>query len=55
MKFLTIILLIYVFLKGIYYGVFELKEKENKTAGITSIFLAILGLILPITILFIYY
>lgn len=55
MKTLTIILLIYVFLKGIYYGIFELKEKENKPAGIVSIFLAILGLILPLVILFIYY
>lgn len=55
MKFLAIIFLIYVFLKGFYYGIFELKEKENKPGGITSIFLAILGLILPLIILLIFY
>ena len=55
MKFLSILLLIYIFLKGIYYGIFELKDKKNKTAGITSIFLAILGFILPITVLIIFY
>lgn len=51
MKILSIILLIYAFLKSIFYGYFEIKEKENKYGGITVILLAILGLILPISLL----
>lgn len=55
MKILSIIFLIYFFLKGFYYGIFELKEKENKSGGIASIILAIIGLILPLTIIIIFY
>ena len=55
MKFLIIIILIYSFLKSIYYGNFELKEKENKPAGITIYILAILGFIFPTLLLFLMY
>lgn len=55
MKFFIILLLIYSFLKVFYYGIFELKEKKNKSGGITIIFLAILGLILPLINLIILY
>ncbi len=51
MKILSIIFLIYAFLKSIFYAYFEIKEKENKYGGITVILLAILGLILPISLL----
>ncbi len=55
MKYVAIALLIFSFLKSIYYGVYEIKEKENKPAGITVICLAILGLIFPISLLFFIY
>ncbi len=51
MKFIIIIILIYSFLKSIYYGNFELKEKKNKSAGIAIYFLAILGFIFPTLLL----
>lgn len=51
MKILSIIVLIYAFLKSIFYGYFEIKEKENKSGGIIVIILAIIGLILPISFL----
>lgn len=54
MKILSIIFLIYAFLKSIFYGYFEIKEKENKSGGITVIVLALLGLILPISILILF-
>lgn len=54
MKILSIIILIYAFLKSVFYGYFEITEKENKSGGITVIFLAILGLILPISLLIIF-
>ena len=55
MKFIIIALLIFTFLKSFYYSLYEIKEKKNKPAGITIIFLAILGLIFPIGLLFIIY
>lgn len=55
MKFLIIIILIFSFFKSIYYANFELKEKENKPAGIALYFLAILGFIFPTFLLFTIY
>lgn len=55
MKFLFTFILIIGFLKSIYYGLFEIKEKENKSGGIAVIVIAILGLILPTALLFILY
>lgn len=55
MKFLVIALLIFAFLKSFYYGVYEINEKKNKPAGITIIFLAILGLIFPVSLLLLLY
>lgn len=55
MKILAIIFFIYAFLKGLYYGIFELKEKKNKPGGIATILLSLFGLILPILIIFLYY
>lgn len=55
MKYLFIFILILGFLKSFYYGLFEIKEKEIKPGGIAVIFLAILGLILPTTLLVILY
>ena len=55
MKILSIIFLIYAFLKSVFYGYFEIKEKENKSGGIAAIFLAIIGLIFPISLLILFF
>lgn len=49
MKIISIIILIYALIKSIFYGYFEIKEKKNKSGGITVILLAVIGFILPIT------
>lgn len=54
MEYLATFILIYAFLKSIYYGIYEIKDKKNKSGGIAVIVLAILGLILPISLLIIY-
>lgn len=54
MEYLAMILIIYTFLKSIYYGIYEINNKKNKSGGITVILIAILGLILPISLLIIY-
>ncbi len=55
MKFLAISLLIYFFLKSIYYSMYEIKQNKNKPAGICITILAFLGLALPIFLLIKYY
>lgn len=55
MKFIAIIFLLYAFLKSIFYGIFEIKEKENKFGGIIVMIIAIIGLILPITFLILFF
>ncbi len=55
MKYIAIIFLIYIFLKSVYYGMFELKEKNNKSGGVAIIFFATLGLIISLLIIFIFY
>ncbi len=52
MKLVAFILIIYAFIKSIYYGLFEIKEKKNRPGGYITIFLATLGLILPSLVLF---
>lgn len=47
MKFLVAILSIIIFIKSTSYGLYELKENNNKTGGITVIAIATLSLILP--------
>ena len=55
MKLIAFVFIIYAFIKSMYYGIFEIKEKKNKPGWYTIIFLATLGLILPAIILFKYY
>ena len=55
MKYLAMLILIFMFIKSIYYGVFEMNEKNNKSGGIVVILLSIIGLILPLVILILTY
>jgi len=47
MKFLVLILSIIIFIKTTSYGLYELKENQNKVGGISVITIAALALILP--------
>lgn len=55
MKLICIFLLIYSFMKSFYYSLYEIKEKKNKPGGIAILFMAILGLVLPISLLIFLY
>ncbi len=55
MKLIAIIFIIYLFLKSIYYGIFELTDNKNKPGGIAIIVIAIIGLIFPLSLLIFYY
>lgn len=41
------IFIFFCFLKGFYYGLFELKNQKNKKSGVLVIILSFIGLILP--------
>ena len=47
MKFLVLILSIIIFIKTTSYGMYELKENNNRTGGIIVIVIATLSLIFP--------
>ena len=47
MKFLVVILSIIIFIKTTSYGLYELKENNNKYGGIAVIAIASLALVLP--------
>ena len=47
MKFLVLILSIIIFIKTASYGIYELKENDNRNGGIVVISIATLALILP--------
>jgi hypothetical protein len=55
MKYIAIVFLLYAFLKNIYYGIYEFKNEKNKSGGIAIILIAIIGFILPVIFLMIYY
>lgn len=40
MKIIAILFLIFIFFKSIYYGIYELKKIQNKTAAIAMFFMA---------------
>lgn len=42
MPYLAILLVILCFLKSFYYGIYEIKQKQNKPGGIAVCFFAIL-------------
>lgn len=55
MKYLSILFIIYLFLKSFNYGIFELNEKKNIPAGMFLILLSFISLILPLILLFTIY
>ncbi len=55
MRLFASILIIYFFMKSLYYGLYELNENKNKPAGIAVLLLSFLGLVLPLFLLIKYY
>ena len=51
MYILGLIFLFYCFLKLFFYGIFEIKEMNNKAGGISICFLASIGFIFPAVII----
>lgn len=47
MKILMGALSVYVFLKTLYYGIYEFKDNNNKIAGIVISILAVVCLVVP--------
>ena len=47
MHFLVIILSIIIFIKTTSYGIYELRENDNKSGGIIVIAIAVVSLVLP--------
>lgn len=47
MKSLMALLSLFVFLKTLYYGIYEFKENSNKVAGVSIILLSFICLIVP--------
>lgn len=55
MIFISYLFLIFCFLKGLYYGIFEFKNQKNKKASILVFILSFIALILPSISLYISY
>ena len=53
MKFLVLLLSIIIFIKTTSYGLYELKENNNKSGGIAVITIATISLILPNIVIYI--
>ena len=47
MRFLTFIFVLIVFIRTVSYGLFEIKNEDNKIGGIAVIAVAFAGLIFP--------
>lgn len=47
MRIVIALLSLFVFLKTLYYGIYEFKQNQNKVAGISIIVLAVVCLIVP--------
>lgn len=48
-----IILAIWIFMKTLSYGIFEIKNNSNKPGGITIIIISLISLIYPIIMVYI--
>ncbi len=55
MYILGLVFVIYCFLKFFFYGIYEIKQLQNKTGGITICALAIISTILTSGIIIYYY
>ena len=55
MKVIAIFFIIYCFLKTLFYAIYEINSKKNNSGGITIILIALIGFILPFTILIFFY
>ncbi len=53
MRIIVCLLSIWVFIKTLSYGIYEIKQNSNTFGGIATIVLAVLSLILPITVIYI--
>ena len=53
MHFLVIILSIIIFIKTTSYGIYELRENNNKTGGVVVISIAVISLVLPNVVVYI--
>lgn len=53
MKILVALLSIWIFIRTLSYGIYEIKENSNTGGGITIIVLAVLSLILPNIVVYI--
>lgn len=45
MKFIVLGLVILAYIKSFYYSLYEIKQKQNKSGGITYVIFATIGLI----------
>jgi ABC-type glucose/galactose transport system permease subunit len=54
LKIFVSLIIIFSFLKTLFYGIYEINNNKNKSSGVTIIILGIIGLILPIVIIFMY-
>ena len=53
MGIVVVILSVWIFIKTLFYGIFEIKNNSNKPGGITIILISIISLIFPIIIIYI--
>lgn len=47
MKIIVALLSLFVFLKTLYYGIYEFKQNNNKISGISIMVIAVVCLIIP--------
>ncbi len=55
MKFIAILFILYCFLKTLFYAIYEIKSRKNRNGGMTIIFIALIGFLLPFTVLINFY
>ena len=55
MPYLALILLVLCFLKTFYYGIYEIKQENNKPGGIATCLFSLLGLIFPVIVIIVIY
>ena len=53
MGIVVVLLSIWIFIKTLFYGIYEIKNNSNKPGGITIILISIISLILPNVMIYI--